>query len=394
MKVLFVLQYYKIGGVETVTHVLANEFQKNGIECYLFSFSKNFHENILPILDSHIPLITMDNEECDIISYLRSIIVKHNIDIIINQSGQSKPIISKIKNSVKGLNVKIISVYHNMPGLLKTVYNNKLNKSFSDTFWFILRFYRYGFHMRTVYKESDAFVLLSDSFISHFKEFTHLRDVKRLFTIPNPVTIAESEQENAKLLEKKKEIIFVGRLSHEHKRVDRILTIWRSIYTKYVDWTLTIVGDGPDRENLVKMKEHYGLERVNFVGFDNPTKYYKRASILLMTSNYEGFPLVLAEAMSFGVVPVVYRSFPSVSDIVINGFNGCISEPMKSGFDRKDFISKLEMLLVDSSLRNVYGENAKKSVCKLSIGKIYSMWKSLFVELLPSLPEDERNFKK
>ena len=99
------------------------------------------------------------------------------------------------------------------------------------------------------------------------------------------------------------------------KRVLRILQTWALLEQRYPDWRLTIVGDGPDRVNLENQVFESQLENVSFEGFQNPRGYYERASILLLTSEFEGFPLVLPECMSFGVVPAVYGSYSAVYDI-------------------------------------------------------------------------------
>ena len=104
----------------------------------------------------------------------------------------------------------------------------------------------------------------------------------------------------------------------------RILQTWALLEQRYPDWRLTIVGDGPDRVNLENQVFESQLENVSFEGFQNPRGYYERASILLLTSEFEGFPLVLPECMSFGVVPAVYGSYSAVYDIVEDGKNGLI----------------------------------------------------------------------
>ena len=115
---------------------------------------------------------------------------------------------------------------------------------------------------------------------------------------------------------KTKEIIYVGRLDFVQKRVYRVIDTWNYLEEKFPDWRLTIVGDGGDRDNLEGHVKALGLKHVSFEGFQSPIDYYKRASLLMLTSDFEGFPLVLAECMSFGVVPVVYNSYAAVGDII------------------------------------------------------------------------------
>lgn len=76
---------------------------------------------------------------------------------------------------------------------------------------------------------------------------------------------------------------------------------------------------------------------MSFVGFQDPIEYDKRASVLLLTSEYEGFPLGFAECMSLGVVPVVCGRYSAVYDIIESGKNGTIVEPKNGKFDSKTF---------------------------------------------------------
>ena len=173
-------------------------------------------------------------------------------------------------------------------------------------------------------------------------------------------------------------MLFVGRLDRNQKRVDRILAVWNSLYSKYPDWRLTIVGDGPDRVPLQRMAEEQKIERVNFKGFQRPDEYYKRASVLVLTSDYEGFGLVIVEAMNFGVVPVVYGSYPAVYDIIDNGQNGFISAMRNASFDMEDYMDKLEALMSSPDLLSSMAQNAMRTVEKrFSLSSVLRKWEEI-----------------
>lgn len=95
------------------------------------------------------------------------------------------------------------------------------------------------------------------------------------------------------------------------------------------DWHLDIVGDGPDAEMLKDSAQKLGLSRIAFHGFQNPEPYYSRASVFCMTSTFEGFGLVLVEAMQHGCVPVAFDSYPAVRDIISHGENGILVPPFQ-----------------------------------------------------------------
>jgi glycosyltransferase involved in cell wall biosynthesis len=126
---------------------------------------------------------------------------------------------------------------------------------------------------------------------------------------------------------------------------------------------------------LQKRIHEYGLKRVSITGFVNPIKYYKRASILLLTSEYEGFGLVVAEAMSHGVVPVVYNSFESARDLVTDGYNGILVE---KPYSTLTFTKVLQELMDKPNHLNKLSNNSRIVSTDYSIDKIAKEWYQLW----------------
>ena len=228
--------------------------------------------------------------------------------------------------------------------------------------------------MRYVYNKSDLYAILSQRYVENFKIFTGIKSPTKLVVQSNPITIDNSgfiyNQNN-----KQREIVYIGRLDNTQKCVYRIIEAWSKIEKQYSDWRLTIVGDGKDRVYLEKQTKNFGLVRVFFEGIQQPRPYYERASILLLTSDFEGFPLVLAEAMSFGVVPIVYGSFSAVYDIIDNGTNGLISS---MPYCANNTIKCLQTLMDNKQLRNQMAIAGIQKVELFSIKTIYGQWYKLF----------------
>ena len=197
-----------------------------------------------------------------------------------------------------------------------------------------------------------------------------------MLVITNPVTVDEVNYE-FDFSSKRKEILFVGRIDCNQKKVNRVIDTWALLEQRYPDWRLTIVGDGPDRENLEKQVRELKLRNVSFEGFQNPREYYERASILLLTSEFEGFPLVLPECMSFGVIPAVYGSYSAVYDIVEDGKNGLILPYDKKGYNAALMAEKLSVLMQSSDERQRIAENAIVTSCKYALETIYQSWEQL-----------------
>ena len=160
---------------------------------------------------------------------------------------------------------------------------------------------------------------------------------------------------------------------------------------RFPDWQLTIVGDGPELAGVERRARELGLEHVCFEGFQKPRPYYERASVLMLTSEYEGFPLVLAECMSFGVIPAVYGSYSAVYDIVEDGKNGLILPYDKKGYNAALMAEKLSVLMQSSDERQRMAENAIVTSRKYALEAIYQSWEQL---LGVKMNVDEKQLKK
>lgn len=384
--ILFLLKGLEIGGLEVVTAVLANKFVEEGHQVSVFSFLGGKH-SIADRFDARIKLYQQDDysRSKENVAKLRKVLVGDKIDIIINQWGLPYTPIKTARKAAKGLDVKIISVYHNAPSFNGRI--QKLNIALMGCENLMkrlaLRLMRFAFKkvtsraMAYIYRHSDLFLVLSPSYIEEFKRFTGVSDDRYLQVLTNPITVEHDGYEYA-FNEKQKEIIYVGRLDFVQKRVYRVIDSWNYLEERFPDWRLTIVGDGEDRENLENHVKYLGLKRVSFEGFQKPIDYYKRASILLLTSDFEGFPLVLAECMSFGVIPAVYNSYSAVCDIIDGGKDGIVLPYHEKGYDANEAAGMIANIMKDDGKREQMALAAIKKSKEYSVEKIYSEWESVF----------------
>lgn len=369
-----------------VTAVLANKFVEKGHQVSVFSFLGGKH-SIADRFDARIKLYQQDDysRSKENVAKLRKVLVDDKIDIIINQWGLPYTPIKTARKAAKGLDVKIISVYHNAPSFNGRI--QKLNIALMGCENLMkrlaLRLMRFAFKkvtsraMAYIYRHSDLFLVLSPSYIEEFKRFTGVSDGRYLQVLTNPITVEHDGYEYA-FNEKQKEIIYVGRLDFVQKRVYRVIDTWNYLEERFPDWRLTIVGDGEDRENLENHVKYLGLKRVSFEGFQKPIDYYKRASILLLTSDFEGFPLVLAECMSFGVIPAVYDSYSAVCDIIDGDKDGIVLPYHKQGYDANEAAGMIAKIMTDDGKREQMALAAIKKSKEYSVEKIFSEWKRVF----------------
>lgn len=389
MNILFLMKVYEIGGQEVVTSVLAKSFSDNNNNVIIACFNQPNKMMVRRTCDA-VKVYSLNgfNYSENNVAKLRDILISEKIDIVINQWGLPYIGAKVLEKAKKGLNVKVIAIYHNDPGTNARIKDVEIELSKTDNGFKRLllitkkNLYRFitSRSMRYVYNHSDVYQVLSPSFVERFKNFTGIKNPKKLMVQTNPVTI-ETGDFVLKPANKEKEIIYVGRIDYNQKRVHRVIDTWALLEKKYPDWRLTIVGDGVERENIEKQAKALGLKNVSFEGFKSPIEYYKRARILMLTSEYEGFPLVLAECMSFGVVPAVYGSYSAVYDIVNDGVNGIVFPYQKEGFSAEKAAIQLQKIMHNDAVYNDMAEKAIETSKRYSVDEIYRSWEETFEKL-------------
>ena len=374
--ILFLMGTYpSYGGVEIVSTVLANQFIEDGHQVTIASYKQPLHEAVQLNLSDQCDLLFLSHPVLSFhnIKKLREYILTHEIDVLINQ--WVVPFYATLvwKLATYGTECKVYSVHHNPPDTNMRIQSLKarieLGKSYLKGVYGLVREVS-RLSLAFCIKNSHQFILLSSSFIPIAQKFSRVKSAEKFLTIPNPIFIPLPDED----ISREKEIIYVGRIEYNQKRTDRVIDVWKELEPHYPDWKLTIVGDGDDREDLEKRIHAYGLKRVEITGFVNPIKYYQRASILLLTSEYEGFGLVVVEAMSYGVVPVVYNSFEAAKDLITDGHNGVLVD---KPFSDSGFAEKVNELMDKPDYLNELSENGRIVSAGYSIDRIANEWYQL-----------------
>jgi glycosyltransferase involved in cell wall biosynthesis len=385
MNILYAMYYYPVcGGVETITITLANEMVKRGYNMHIAYSIDKTSEDMPYIADSRIKIIRLfDTLDCkaEDVKKLENYIVENKIDIIIslfenvNMSGNAKLCnAARLNTKCKLIICRHMAVYVSIIG--GKGYKEKIKKMFGP----IYRFYdihRQMLRLNRIYNMSDKYVFLCSGFVEEYKRLSGNKDREnRLAFIHNAI---EHKSSNIDFSKKQKELLFVGRITESHKRLSYILKIWKIIESngKYNDWHLTIVGDGEGLPATKEFAQKLQLKNISFEGFQNPENFYKRASVFLMTSAFEGLPMTLLETQNFGCVPVAMDSFASVRDIIDDGQNGFIVP----NDDLNTFVEKIYILMDNAELRERMARNGMESVKKFSVENIVNKWEELFKNL-------------
>ena len=176
-----------------------------------------------------------------------------------------------------------------------------------------------------------------------------------------------------------KRVIAVGRLDYQ-KSFDRLILVWEKVHQQMPDWRLDIFGQGEWQEMLKGMIDKRGLQEC--VKLNAPTKNigkeYSESSMLVMSSHYEGFPMVMIEAMACGLPAVCFDFKCGPRDIITEGENGLV---VKDG-DIDGLAEAIVKLMKDDELRKRMGENAKRVVERYSEEKVMNKWVNLYEETI------------
>ena len=173
-----------------------------------------------------------------------------------------------------------------------------------------------------------------------------------------------------------KNVITVGSMHDDRKRFDIQIKLWKEVVKKHPDWKLNIYGGGVGKEKLQNLIDQLNLNKnVILHGNSNTmSKHYLDSSIFLFTSSAEGLPMVLIEALSYGIPCVSFDCPTGPSDIITNEVDGYVVEDGNVDSLKE----KLFILIEDSELRKNMGSNAKKSAARYTTENIGKQWISLF----------------
>ena len=398
MNILY-LNYFVVdptrGGIERNTATQANYFETLGHKTWYLGFPDETMQADAN-RQRYFPVILSKNR-CDApenVEFFKNFLKEHKIDVVINQNGLVKGV-SRLAFHCRSVGVKLLSVlrgsiksrvvharYYKYAALKKRHLGFAaplLSLGISQKLLLALHKRKYGDHFRDLCAYSDRVILLSEQYKSELTEYVGARECPpNAIAISNPYPFAEIGAVD--LSSKKKEILFVGRFDYPpYKRVDLAVRIWAKLFRDFPDWKFRMVGNGPEFDTTVKLAEKLKAERIIFEGFKPSEEFYKNASLLVMTSVSEGFPMTLVETLGAGCVPFAFQSFASVVDIIDDGKNGVLVKPFDCGL----YAKKLAHLMKDDALRRQMAANAIEKAKEFAAEKIYGKWIAVIESLLP-----------
>lgn len=383
------------GGLERVTDVLTKELIRRGYTVYYLCLKIGARQQYLVDYDFPARLYQLpvdglfDNQEN--VAFYKNLQVELKIDVVINQRGLG----GMFNGILPFTTTKLVSVIHSIPQADVIIFTNKLVELTVPPFIAFKKFVKktlpiisYYWKVKAIadekkkYKElsrySDAIVTLSNNDIKTLERFIEKSTCQtRICSIPNPNTFDILE---GSLLceEKKKILLYVGRLTKLEKAPIRLLMIWEKLYKKFPDWKVVFVGDGVEKDNMLSYVKENNLSNVFFEGRQSDVaKYYKKASFVCLTSNFEGWGMALTEGMQYGCIPFTFNNYGAAYEIIDDGVNGCLIP----AFNLKRYASRLSELMSDGERRSKMSVAAIEKVKMFSAEKIVDKWERLLNSL-------------
>lgn len=210
--------------------------------------------------------------------------------------------------------------------------------------------------------------------LTHEDKDTNWKGFNNVSVIPNPITIHHTKKSNC--LNHK--VISVGRLQMQ-KNYFSLISAFKLVVDKHPDWILEIWGEGGEREKLEDNIRKLHLDKhVYLMGqTNNVASKLQDASIFALSSIFEGFPLVLLEAMSLGLPIISYECPCGPRDIISNGENGFLV-PIN---EENAFANKICQLIENEELRRSMGANAQERAKDFFLHTTINIWMQLFTTL-------------
>lgn len=367
-----------MGGADRIIIQKANYLADNmGYDIYIITDSQNNHPIIYPLsskvrhIDLNINFDKLYRHGLFIRGYyyfalmhtykkrLYSLLNTLKADIVISTMGRDIDFLTQLKDGSKKIGeahttrVNLRNVQRFLDGNAIRIFIGKQLK----------------LRIEKTIRELNAFVVLNEH------EKNAWSDIKSAIVIPNSLPFYPNIPGTLTA----RRAICVGRLEWE-KGIDRLIDVWQRVHTKHPDWILDIYGEGTLREQL--QNEIIAQNSETYIHLkgtcSNITTEYLNSSILILTSRYEGFPMVLLEAMACGIPCIAYNCPFGPQSIITNAQDGFLIDEN----DKDKMIEKISYLIENEQIRKEIGKNARKSIQKYSQENIMKKWNDLFNSLI------------
>lgn len=355
MKVFFLCKYLSTGGAERVCVDIANGLSERGHQVTILT---DIGKEI-----TYPPISSVRLVDCKMTNRYRN--VSNNFRQMFKMFRKEKPDVVISILYVRSLTAKLASILTCGCPIVASDHSS-FERPKGYHLRFVLRLDKFYFNY--IY---DYLTLLTKADLDFLKG----RFKNKSRVMYNPLSFEPLKY----IPNKEKTILAVGRISAwEYKGFDLLIQAWNMIAHKYPDWTLRIIGHGNEKTiNFLKNLAPQ-IKNIEFKSYTTQIKdEYKKASVFVLSSRYEGFGLVLTEAMSQGCACVACDYLGRQSEIVTDNVSGLICEPNNVSM----LAEKIDELLSNTAKREEIQKNAIKALDKFHINNVVMSWENLLIEL-------------
>lgn len=371
-----------IGGVQRVTETLAVEMKRRGHNVYYLSIYEA--EDIgysFPVPQFYLNYLQGEAESKK--AYL-DILERYDIHAVICQEPRVDlmNILSATPDGIRRITcyhcrpfydqqyIRQVMRFYNPPSFREFCY-----KSFCRVFpeYHLKKTLEYSLRdWERVLSVSDKICLLSDRFFDRLCHYASFIDRKKLIAINNPNSFPV--RTSSKKKEREKLFLWVARHENGQKNFPLFIDFWKQFKETHSDWKAIVLGEGVDWEYNKRCAKKKHTEDIEFLGNQqNMPEYYERASFIMMTSFWEGWGMVLTEALSFGCIPCVFDTFESLHDIIDDRVNGVIIPP----FNIKAAIEAISEILGNVDMMDKMRFNGLRKVLAFDVSIIVDKWEKI-----------------
>ena len=368
MRLLYITDALAIwGGIERILVEKANRFAENyGYDVYMITVNQGSHPIVFPLSEKvhYNDLDIRFHQQYNYRGLSRLIkkwkLKKLYVDRLQTYVDRVKPdvILTARTEMIPG----IVAAKGDVPLVFESHSSFIAHRFLSDGFFSLMKS---EFFNRNV-KHADMVVALTNGDAFEWRKVT-----KNVCVIPNVVHINDKGCYSDC---KSKTAIFVGRFSRQ-KDIGSLLKIWSIVHNRFPDWELHVYGGfGEERESIMNAIDNMNINIKVYPPTSAIFEMYCNSSILLLTSLFEPFGLVLPEAMSFGLPVVAFDCPYGPRDIIRDGIDGFIIDNR----DINKFAEKVCLLMGNHELRVKMGKEGIKSSFRYEDKKIMPQWVNLF----------------
>ncbi|TGY46118.1 glycosyltransferase family 4 protein [Clostridium perfringens] len=345
------------GGTERVGTIIANELSKRGFEVTILSFWNQGEPYYKLEKDVKVDYLLEAKEGKLYRTYiypiikLRNYILNNQIDILIDIDTL---LTTYSGYACWGTKCKLVSWEHfnywNMLTDKKRINAKKNVKRFAD----------------------KLIVLTDDDLKEHINKMGFEKNkIQRIYN-PSPFNSSSVYNKDSNIF------LAVGRLTNV-KGFDLLLYSWKLFENSNKNWNLKIVGSGEEEKSLKSIIKKLNLVNVELINHTKEIeKYYKNAACYILSSRYEGFPMVILEAESFGLPIISFDCKTGPAEMIIDGENGYLIEQ-----GNVEKLSKAMLKFTNSNEQRINMSNkSKEIVYNFSIEKIVDEWEDMLYDLL------------